>query len=309
MQRPKSKSTSLTLCLAMLFSAGCKNDPDALEKSPGVATIRATIKTAIPLAYATSVAARAIQGESLAGVSTTQTCTDYPCAAAVTITAKAGAFPAQLDKYGKIIVLGLWPSNTNAVVAVTFVDMDVGIESLRVSSVGPFPVAIKSSGIELVYASQDINITTDPSQLDDATIQSELTRLASERPSSPDTRVSLQTDTWIIDVDNMSTPTDFSDDQYKISGASQYVDAGASSASILQLVMIDSALSTQCVVNPTSGYAVINQVGANSKSEAFPVFLGTATLRFHSRCDGNATVEVAFGEYFKSLGKQVALGL
>ncbi len=295
-----------TLLLTLSAVTACSMDPEELAKSPGVATLRANIKTGVPLAYAAAVATRAVQGNSITGVSTSTTCSSYPCVALVTITTKAGVFPVTLSKYGDIVVAGLWTSSSSAVLAATFVNMDAGIDTFKISKVGAFPVTITSGGIRLVYANADVNISDDPATFSDSDVQSTMDRLNTTMPSSPDVSVDVSMDAWVVETDNMGTPGDFSDDQYRITGASQYADVDTGSASVLQLVMIASEISNACVANPRSGYAVINQVGASSSD---PIILGAATLRFHSSCDGTANVDAAFGDYFKSIGKTVALGL
>jgi hypothetical protein len=296
-------AVAATLVMAL---PGCSEDPEELAKSPGIATLRAALKTGVPLAYAAAVATRAVSGASLSGVVASQTCSSYPCAALVTIATKAGAFPVKFEKYGDIVVAGLWTSGSSAVLAVTFVNMEAGVDTFRVARVGAFPVTIGGSGVKVVYANVDVNITDDPAQMTSDELQTELDRLTTPPPSSPDVGVDVSMDAWIIDSDNMGTPGDFADDQYRISGASQYAGVDTESASVMQLVMIETAISNGCVANPRSGYAVINQVGASSSD---PVILGAATLRFHSGCDGKAAVDAAFGDYFKSIGKTVALGL
>jgi hypothetical protein len=187
--------------------------------------------------------------------------------------------------------------------------MDAGIDTFRVSKVGAFPVIISAGGVKVVYANVDVNISDDPTQLSESEAQNELDRLNTTPPTSPDARVDVSTDAWVIDVDNMGTQNDFSDDQYRISGASQYAGVDTDTASVMQLIMIETTISKACVANPGSGYAVINQVGAGSGNQSDPIVLGAATLRFHSRCDGEASVDAAVGDYFKSLGDDVALGL
>ena len=299
------------LFLLFIFNllSGCGLSSEEVKKSDGIATIRATIKTAIPLAYASSVAVSATKGYQLSGVVTSNTCTSYPCSNLTTITAKEGIFPAQLNQYGTIVVVAFWSSETNAIFSVSFTDMQAGIDTYPVSSIGTFPIIITSTGIKIIYASIDVNVTEDPSKISDAAVQIELDRLKTVAPTNPDTNVSLGMDAWIIGVDHMGTASDFTDDQYNISGAGQYVGVSRDTASVLQLVMINTVLSNSCVLNPTEGFGVINQIDVNSDKTADPVFLGTATVRFQNNCDGNAIVDVAIGSYFASMGKDVPLEL
>ena len=300
----------LILVFVFSFLSGCGEVPEAVEQSDGMATIRATIKTAIPLAYASSVAVSATKGYQLPNVVTSNTCASYPCSNIITITAKEGVFPAQLNQYGTIVVVGFWSSETSAILSVSFTDMQAGIGTYPVSSIGTFPIVITANGIKIIYASVDVNITEDPSKIGDAAVQLELDRLNTVAPTNPSTNVSLEMDAWIINVDHMGTAEDFTDDLYNISGAGQYVGVSRDTTSVLQLVMIGTALSNSCVLNPTEGFGVINQIDVNSDNTADPVILGTATVRFQSDyCDGNAIVDVAIGNYFASMGKNVPLDL
>ena len=188
--------------------------------------------------------------------------------------------------------------------------MEIGTSRYGVEKVATFPVNKKETGITIVYCSGDINIQTDPTdpnELSDEEIQTELDRLNTEPPT--ETEVALKMDAWIVELQDQGTPDDFSDDIYVISGGSQYINVSSNSGTILQLGLVLAMMTPDCNLNPTSGFGVIQEISASSGENPDPPILGQATLHFHSECDKKLRIGAATGNYICSVGKKIELDL
>ena len=102
----------------------------------------------------------------------------------------------------------------------------------------------------------------------------------------------------------MNSP-DVSDDTYSISGGGQYIEAGSGSASVLQLGMANVVMGPDCLQNPNSGFALLNELASSSSS----MVLANALFSFHPSCDGNARGEGATGNYLLANGQSIPLNL
>jgi hypothetical protein len=297
------------LVLAVTTSVtGCNSDEAGnFFKSPNVEPIRTVVKTAVPLAYAASVAMGSMDGASPANALVSNGCLEFPCAAVVSITMDDQTLPVELESYGTVLVAGLWTSRNLAILTVYFIDMDAGSSIFSVSNVSTFPAIKTSNGVKIVYPNVNIDIETgalQPEELTEQEVQSEYDRLNAEHPDDP--KVGLDMDAWIVDIDNAGTSADYSDDRYTISGGGQYIDVSSDAGSVLQLGMALVEMAGDCAANPGGGLAVLNQVAASSSGYAVA---GQALLRFRPECDGKAQVAVASGSYLGSIGESIPLRL
>ena len=199
-------------------------------------------------------------------------------------------------------VYGYWSSPTQAILTVAF-SGGAGSDLFPVQNISLFPVMKSGSSLKIVYASIDIDATAkDPGILTDEEINAVFLKLNLTASSEASANVSM--DAWIIDRNDQGTP-DVSDDTYRISGGGQYIKTGSGSASVLQLGMADVVMGSDCLLNPNSGFALLNEVATASSN----VVLATALISFSSSCDGKAKVAGATGNYLLANGRSIPLNL
>ena len=303
--RPTQRAAGAVAALGLLF-AGCLGE-DAFFRDPSGEPIEAVLRTAVPLAYAASAAMAAVNGSPPPNANATNTCSTFPCTSLVTIHVDGRTAPPALAPFGtgQILVAGLWSSPESAILTVAFVDLLVGTDHLRVRDVSTFPAVVTPTGLEIVYASIDVNVVGGPGDPGDLTpAQIDLLFLRLGIVPSPDPAANLGLDAWIVEVDDADTPRDLFDDRYSVTGGGEYVDAASGSGRVLQLAMVGAVLAPGCTLNPVEGLAVLNEAGASASS--LPV-LGTALISFEPACTGRARVLVGTGSYLLCTGKTIPL--
>lgn len=297
----------LIVFILLTFSfLGCssKEQIDKYSQDPDTAPIKSIIKTSVPLAYASSVAMRAVLGDTLANVSVTGgACTAYPCSRLVTIYLAEGDLPFNYAQYGSINVYGLWSSPSQAILTTLFTDMNVGTQTFKISSIALTPVLASATGLEIVFANININIATTPDQLSTAEIDSVYQRLNTS--PSDDVEVSVGMDAWIIEVDNANTTSVFSDDIYKVTGGSQGITISGNGAQVIQLGLLRMTMAPECNLNPVGGEILLNQVEVSDTSHV----IGQAFFSFDNSCNGEVKVALGLGTYFSATGKSYPLEL
>jgi hypothetical protein len=304
-RRPTQRAAGAGAVLG-LFLAGCLGE-GSFFRDPSGEPIEAVLRTAIPLAYAASAAMAAVNGAPPPNALATNTCSTFPCTSLVTVHVDARTAPPALAPFGtgRILVAGLWSSPESAILTVAFVDLLVGTSLLRVRDVSAFPAVVTPTGLEIVYASVDVNVAGGPVEPGDLTpAQIDLLFMRVGVVPSPDPAANVGLDAWVVEVDGAGTPQDLSDDRYSVTGGGEYVDATSGSGRILQLVMVGAVLAPGCTLNPVEGLAVLNEAGASASS--LPV-LGTALISFEPACTGRARVLVGTGSYLLCTGKTIPL--
>ncbi len=312
----RGTGSRIFICFVVVLSSsvlGCKDGN--ILRDPDTETIRATLKTAVPLARVAAISMAAVQNQDNPGVSSSNSCFSFPCAAIVTIDPSSQLLPFAIDSVGVVKVAGLWTSSGNAILTVSFNDMRIGIPSFPVIKISTIPV-VKSDnptgGYTVVYASTDINVeweSSDSVLLTNEEIQAEYDRTNTDAPRNLE--VSLNMDAWIVQYVDGGTPNDVSDDTYSISGGGQYVDVTSDNSpvsnGIIQLGMVGVTITPGCIVNPTSGLAVIQEAGTASSGLGSMPFLGQATMIFEPECNGSVRVLLATGNYVGAIGSQMPL--
>ena len=288
----------------MLLGCSAKEQLDEYSQDPDTAPIKSIIKTSVPLAYASSVAMRAVSGDSLPNVEAIGgTCDSYPCYRLVTIYLGEGDLPFDYAQYGSINVFGLWSSASQAILTTVFLDMDVGSDAFKVSSIALTPVLAAESGLKIVFANVNINIDTTPNQISSTELDSVYQQLNAEPPD--DVKVSVGMDAWIIEVDTANTVNDFSDDTYKVTGGSQGINISGNDAEITQLGLLRMTMAPKCNLNPVGGELLLNQVEVSDTNNV----IGQAFLNFDDACNGEVKVFLGLGTYFGATGKSYPLYL
>jgi len=306
-------------CLGMLSCGGGDDLQTAIDnfnREPDGEPIRATIKTTVPLAHVAAVAMAAVDGASSPEVTVATTCSSYPCPALVSLELDPQNLPFAAEYSGTVIVAGLWASRDAAILTVTFPDTPVGVSTFSVHKISTFPVMAsgRSSGYTIVFADIDINIDSEPDNTID--LSSEAIRMEYDRAetsASDDAEVNLAMDAWVVKIVDADTVDDFSDDRYIVSGGGQYVGVtssySASATNMIQLGLANVSISNDCALNPTEGFALIQEVDVSSGSDASMPVLATAMFAFESACEGRAPVLLATGNYIASIGSTIPLNL
>ena len=228
-------------------------------------------------------------------------CVTYPCSRLVTIYVEPGDLSYEFESYGSINVFGFWSSASQAILTTVFIDMNVGSNEFRVSSVALTPVLVTQTDLKIIFANINININTPPDQINETEIDTIFLQLNTE--PSEDVEVNVDMDAWIIEVDNANTPSSFSDDTYSVSGGSQGITISNNDAETTQIGMLRITMAPECNLNPVGGELLLNQVGV---SDSKPI-VGQAFFHFDDTCDGRAKVFVGLGNYVGATGKSYPL--
>jgi hypothetical protein len=284
----------LILALGGCGSGGARD----IFKDPSGAPIKDTVRTAVPLAYAASVAFASVAGSRPPNAWVSNRCPIYPCAAMVTITDDDSTMPLRLASLGTIRVYGFWNSPDKAILSVSF---SGAAASDPISTVSLVPVSRSTSSLRVMYGGVNMTSTvTDPQTLSAAEIDLIYMRLQSTVSTEVSDNTSM--DAWEV-VRNDRGTTDVSDDTYSISGGGEYIETGPGSVSILVLAMAGVMMGPDCALNPTSGAYMVNEFSNDS-----PIgVVANAFIGFHSACDGKADVSLASGNYMLSIGKSIPL--
>ncbi len=295
------------MAVAGMLSACGDSDNNRVDDfflDPSTGPIKTIIRTALPLGYAASVAMQAVQGNVPANTTVIGgSCNDYPCLRIVTINISQGDLPLDFSSYGTISVAGLWSSASLAILTTTFAGMSIGSNTVSISSVALTPVLVSSTGLRVVYNNFQLNKGISPGTLSDEQTQGIYLTLGTSIPA--ELKLSVKMDAWIIEIDNATTPTNFTDDSYRITGGSQHIDLSGFGQEILQLGIINMEMASACNRNPVSGNFLMNQISLSDSS----TIIGQAYFRFGSLCDGNASVSLGLGNYLAATGKSYALNL
>ncbi len=303
------KKLVVIILSSLLFNSCGKDDIiDNLFQPPPVSPLSETIRTCIPIGYAATAMLSYFKGAKLPNVKA-----ETNKSAFVLYINTSENYPYRFieDDYNEMIVAGFMLSENTAIISVFFTKNKMGIGRLRLKDVKTFPVLFDNESIKIVYAGFDINIGGDFDLVLDLTpeeINIELEKL--EMNPAIDEYIAIDQNVWIIDVYHNNTLNDFTDDEFVINGGQQSIEVidyqKGSSVSTMQLAMLDTHFSMDCLRNPTTGYAFMQDVDL-ATAERF--LFGSVFYTFHSECDGDVEVTVATGNFVTSIGKEIDLGL
>lgn len=306
------KRTYLIILIAFLLGS-CRKDNiiEDLFQNPPVSPVAQTIKTCIPVGYAATIMMAHLQGKKMENIRVEK----HKSASVLYINTQSESYPYKFkdDTYGEMIVVGLPVSENTAIISIFFTQTSIRVGRFRLKDVKTFPVIMDNEKIKVVYAGYDINFGGDIDLVMDLSqeeIDIELEKINTEIPFSE--YIAIAQDAWIIDINYNNTLTDFSDDEFEINGGQQSIEVSdyelESSVSAMQIAMINTKYSLNCMKNPVNGYAFMQDVELDSKSNSNTVF-GSVFFTFHSRCDGDIEVTVATGNFVTAIGKELDLGL
>jgi len=292
----------------LLYSCGKEDFIEDLFPEPPVSPISETIRTCIPIGYAATVMMSHFKGNKMSNVKVEQNKNAFIL---YINTSENYPYKFKDDDYNEMIVAGIQLSENTAIISIFFTKNKLGIGRLRLKDIKTFPVMFDEESVKIVYAGYDINLGGDMDLIIDLTeneINIEIEKLNLERAINE--YIAIDQNAWIIDVYHNNTLSDFSDDEFVINGGQQSIEvidySTGSSVSTVQLAMINTHFSMDCLRNPTTGYAFMQDVDLETE-ERF--IFGSVFFTFHSGCDGDVEVTVATGNFVTSIGKEIDLEL
>lgn len=280
------------------------------NQKPELTSLEQGFKASAAIGYCASLASTAFSGGTLPNnvAFNPSNKEGYSGAGLLVVDVDAGN-PIPFNKHiGNVVIGALWDGNSG-VMSILFSDFDVISSQFKFYGIYTVPIIkdITSDKLIIVFAEQDIIIGEGSETIVNLSLSKpqfnlELDR-AQNKPAA-DPFVAVKQNFWHVAVDQNNTPSNFNDDEYKVSGGGQIIEANSNSGGILYHALIDTKFSPgSCAKNPTSGTAFIQNVKAGSG-----VDLGNIVIDFHNTCDGRANVIAAFGKYVSSNGKSIALG-
>jgi hypothetical protein len=296
------------LLLILCFTFSCSKVEDFLQE-PELTPLEDGFKASAAIAYCVSLASRAYTGKSLPPNVTynSETREGYTSSGLIYIdVSTSNPLPFNSNTSGDVIISGLWDGQNGGVISILFADVNVLKSEFKFYGLFTIPVYVRpeNGDIIAIFAEQDIVIGEGDETLLNLSLSKpefnlELERLDSEAPS--DVFVAVTQNVWHITIDP-GNDSDLTDDQYEVTGGGQIVSAQSNSGGVLYHAMINTQFSPDCLENPTSGTAFIQNLQAGSVID-----LGTILVEFHEECDGNADVTLATGKYATSTGSEVRL--
>ncbi|HRW64081.1 MAG TPA: hypothetical protein P5132_11375, partial [Bacteroidales bacterium] len=219
------------------------------------------------------------------------------------------------DTYGQMIIAYIQTDPNAALVSVFFTDMEIKTGSFRLENVIAFPVIYDefTNKIRAVYVSIDINLGDNSITdiiLSQEQIDENMDKL--EYETSYITEIAIEQNAWIIEI-SPGNFGDMHDEQFKIFGGQQAIEVEdyetESSAGALQMAMIDVDFSSDCIKNPTHGFAFMQDVEVATSTNDNDIVFGHVFYEFHPSCDGEILVDIATGNFLFAIGKELDLGL
>lgn len=305
------------LVLLLIINFSCRKEIDNpindWFQDPPVSPITQTIKIVIPVGHAASLAIMHMKGYKVPNVKSEKqkdatilyvdTNTDYP-------------YKFKDDTYGQMIIAYVQTDENTALVSVFFTDMDIVAGSFTLLNVVAFPVIYDEfeDKTTAVYVSMDVNLGSNLDiglDLTSSEIEESLLKLENERTEINE--VAIAQNAWIIDIYHQGTYDDLYDDKFKIYGGQQAVAVEnyetESSAGVLQMAMINTEFSSDCLKNPTSGYVFMQDVEVATSTNNSDIVFGHVFYEFTPDCDGRVLVDIATGNFIFAIGKEIDLGL
>lgn len=217
---------------------------------------------------------------------------------------------------GDITIVSLKIDEDLSIMSLFFTEVNEMEDGYHLHNVETFPVIYEEDRITAVYAGNDVNVSNDISleiTMDPVWINIEINRLDIERPKTEE--VAIDQNAWIIDVYHKGTTGNLMDDDYILTGGQQKVEVGNytfhSSTSVMQMAMIETILTTACIQNPSSGFAVLREIDVKTSSDnrLKDLVLGTVFFTFQDECNGMVKIPLATGNFVTSIGKEYDLRL
>ncbi|MBL7110889.1 MAG: hypothetical protein ISS19_02985 [Bacteroidales bacterium] len=282
-------------------------------REPPVYPVANTIKTSVSIGYCASIALASMMELDIPHA------TVYRDGNKSLIYLNSGAemvVPYWNNMNEEIIVATIALDEEMMIMSIIFPGQALRNNQFQLLNVETIPVIIEEDRIMLVYANQDINIEGEPSiniEMGPLEMEIEISRLDVERPETEE--VAILQNAWIIDVYHKGTFNQFMDDDYVITGGEQHVFTGyrgtSTDASVMQMAVIEAKLSSDCFLNPGSGFAILREIDISTSRNGGlnDLVLGTIFFTFHDLCNGKVLIPAATGNFITSSGKEYDLNL
>ncbi|MBD3241482.1 MAG: hypothetical protein GF331_12910 [Chitinivibrionales bacterium] len=255
-----NKAMTVIVLAALVLGSGCRDTKNDREPPTGpltcevnVGPVEEVLGTAVPLAYAATLAMAAMAGSNLPCVAVTASCASPPCSGSVTVSLdEACVLPLGYVGNGTIVVAGNWTSENEATLTAVYQGVAIDGQELFVRQ-GAFAALASNDTITVTYADQNVEVT-----------------------SATDAEIAQSA--WSIAVATNGTLGDTDDDVMLITGLRQY----ASTSSVGNIALTAVRMDASCPANPTDGEATIYEVGGGTSP--------ATVLSFHSACDAEVDV-------------------
>jgi hypothetical protein len=284
------------------------NKLDQVNQKAELAPLEQGFKASAAIGYCASIVKSAFNGDALpANVQfSPQTKSGFTGAGILHVAVDANN-PLPFNRnIGDVVIAGLWNGN-GGVISILFANIDLISAQYKFYGLYTVPVFKDVNGnLTVVFVQQDIIIGNG---------QDTIINLSLSKPKfdailadpvynsvSHDPFVAVKQNAWQIIIDQNSTPSNFHDDLFSVTGGGQILETASSSGGILYHALIEVGFGA-CTLNPTSGIGFVQNFKVGSTFD-----LGNFTLDFHGKCDGRAKVFVASGKYLGSTGTDIALG-
>jgi len=295
--------------LLLLSFSGCKKVSE-WRRDPDITPLKDGLKTAATMGYCASVASALFRGEELPpNVIVRKLNKDGISGSAILTMHINESTPLPFNtKNGEITIAGVWTGNSGVFSAV-FTDIDILNSRYQFYGIYTVPVKEMANGkIVTAFAKQDIVLgygtdTLLNLSLTEPKFNLEIARLDESQPD--DVFVAVSQNVWFVNINRNNTSNYVYDDTYEVNGGGQIAEATSESGGIRYHALIEASFTSDlCQLNPHKGSAFIQNIKAGENID-----LGTLLLNFHDDCDGKAYVEVATGEYFRSIRRNINLKL
>ncbi len=306
----------IALILAIPSCEQAERTRDTLKtflREPPVYPVANTIKTSVSIGYCASVAVASLMEMDIPHA------TVYRDGNKSLIYLHSGAemwVPYWNNRNEEIIIATIAVDEEMLIMSIIFPDEALRTNKFQLLNVETIPVIVEEDHIMTIYANQDINIDGDPSvniEMGPMEIEIEVGRLDVERPQAEE--VAIKQNAWITDIYHKGTFNQFLDDDYVITGGEQQVFTGYrgtnTEATVMQMAVIGAKISSDCFLNPGSGFAILKEIDVSSSRNKGldDLVLGTIFFTFIEHCNGKVMIPAATGNFIASSGKEYDLNL
>ena len=307
---------TIILAFTLVSCEQAERTKDTLQtflREPPVDPVASTIRTSVSIGYCASVAVASLMELDIPHA------TVYRDGSKSLIYLGSGTemvVPYWNNRTEEIIIASVAMDEDVLIMSIIFPDEAIRTNCFQLLNVETIPVILEEDHIMTIYANQDINIEGEPSlniEMGPMEMEIEIGRLDVERPETE--QVAIKQNAWITDVYHHGTFNQFLDDDYIITGGEQQVFTGyygtSTDASVFQMAMIEARLSSDCFLNPGSGFAILREidVSTSGNSGLNDLVLGAVFFTFHDLCNGKVLIPVATGNFITSSGKEFDLML
>lgn len=291
------------LLFSLYLFTGCETIDQIREffTDPDVSPIEETLKRSLPLAFAGQVAQRTVTGAPPDFVEIISPCNSFPCTSVVRFNVGESGFPwFAVPSSTTVTVAGLWTSPDQGLLSLLYTIRAVG--SLKLIEVRTFPLQRSLQG-DLIIASSRIDINPGSGPLVSVEVTDEEYNVEFDRFTNLATLeelIEVAQEVWMVSINDFATD-DFSDDQYTLTGAGQFVTVAEEDVVALQVAALNLVVSSSCTTNPLDGDILLNMGGAMGETAQ----VGQAQLEFRGNCNGTVKVNIATGSYTGAIGKNI----